>query len=125
MHAEHVEGVVHLSMRFKAAHAPQGRPGRDQADGDGAHGPDKAGAGVTATRPATAPRPRPSIDALPQHTASPALHDSVAAAVASTVLTKARPATALAAPAEPGVEAEPAHPQQRRAHHGQRQRGAA
>ena len=49
-----------------------------------------------ATRPATAPEAAPSIEALPLDSASPAIQDSVAAAVASRVLMKARPATPLA-----------------------------
>ncbi len=44
------------------------------------------------------------MEALPLCRASPTSHDSVAAAVASTVLTKARPATPLAAPAEPALK---------------------
>src|SRR5690606_19442212 len=67
-------------------------------------GPTKPAAGVTATRPATAPEAAPSIEPLPLDSASPAIHDRVAAAVASTVLMKARPAALLAAPAEPALK---------------------
>ncbi|MNT37685.1 hypothetical protein D3C72_1738320 [compost metagenome] len=67
-------------------------------------GPTKPAAGVTATRPATAPDAAPSIEALPLCRLSPRIHDSAAAAVASTVFTKARPAAALAAPAEPALK---------------------
>ena len=67
-------------------------------------GPTKPAAGVTATRPPTAPEAAPSIEALPLCSDSPSDQVSVAAAVASTVLMKARPAPPLAAPAEPALK---------------------
>jgi hypothetical protein len=67
-------------------------------------GPTKPQAGVMATRPATAPEAAPSIEALPLDSASPAIHDRVAAAVASSVLAKARAVTPLASRLEPALK---------------------
>ena len=67
-------------------------------------GPTKPQAGVIATRPATAPEAAPSIEALPLVSASPAIQDSVAAAVATSVLTKARAAMPLASRLEPALK---------------------
>jgi hypothetical protein len=60
------------------------------------------------------------MEALPLAALHRRIQDRVAAAVASTVLMKARPARRWL-PGRAGVEAEPAHPQQRGTHHGQRQ----
>ncbi|MNY13591.1 hypothetical protein D3C86_1467340 [compost metagenome] len=67
-------------------------------------GPTKPAAGVIATRPATAPEAPPSIDGLPLPIHSPKVHDSTAAAVASSVLTKARAAPPLASRPEPALK---------------------
>src|SRR6476469_4962014 len=66
--------------------------------------PTKPQAGVIATRPATAPEAAPSIEALPLDSASPAIQDSVAAAVASSVLANARAAMPLASRLEPALK---------------------
>ena len=55
-------------------------------------GPAKPAAGVTATRPATRPDARPSIDALLRVTHSTIAQEKPAAAVARSVLIMARPA---------------------------------
>ena len=61
-------------------------------------------AGVMATRPATAPEAAPSIEALPRISASPMHQASTAAAVANSVLMKARAAKPLASSAEPALK---------------------
>ena len=66
-------------------------------------GPTKPAAGVTATRPATAPDAAPSMEALPLDSASPAIQESVAAAVATSVLTKASAVMPLASRLEPAL----------------------
>ena len=67
-------------------------------------GPTKPQAGVMATRPATAPEAAPNIEALPLLRASPAIHDKVAAAVATSVLTNARAVKPLASKLEPALK---------------------
>ncbi|MCY1539735.1 hypothetical protein D9M68_753350 [compost metagenome] len=67
-------------------------------------GPTEPQAGVMATRPATAPDAAPSIEALPLESASPTHQASTAAAVASRVLMKARPAPPLASRLEPALK---------------------
>ena len=67
-------------------------------------GPTKPQAGVMATRPATAPEAAPNIEALPLLSASPAIHDKVAAAVATKVLTKASAVRPLASKLEPALK---------------------
>ena len=59
---------------------------------------------MIATRPATAPEAAPSIDGLPLHIHSPNIQASAAAAVASSVLTKASAATPLASRLEPALK---------------------
>jgi hypothetical protein len=77
---------------------------------------------VMATRPATAPEAAPSIEALPlrdrtRRTTRPARRRRWP----TKVLMKASAGHAVGLEVGAGVEAEPAHPQQRRADHGQRQ----
>src|SRR5690606_33802147 len=67
-------------------------------------GPTKPAAGVTATRPATAPDAAPSIEGLPFRIASRNTHDTAAAPVARMVLMNARPATPPALSAEPALK---------------------
>ena len=78
-------------------------------------------AGVIATRPATAPDAAPSIEALPLISASPMHQASTATAVAEKVLRKASDGAVAGFERRAGVEAEPAHPQQRGTDHRQRQ----
>src|SRR5580765_2976994 len=66
-------------------------------------GPTKPAAGVTPTRPATAPDTAPKRDAFPFITCSVSIQPSAATAVATIVFTKARPAIPFAAPAEPAL----------------------
>src|SRR5690606_7624203 len=66
--------------------------------------PTEPQAGVIATRPATAPEAAPSIDALPRSTASMADQDNTAAAVAISVLMKARVAPEVASRLEPALK---------------------
>ena len=66
--------------------------------------PTKPAAGVIATRPATAPEAAPSIDGRPLNSHSPAIQDSVAAAVAAQVFTIASAAAPLASSAEPALK---------------------
>ena len=65
--------------------------------------PTKPAAGVIATRPDTAPDAAPSIEGLPLVIHSAASQDSVAAAVATQVFTKASDAVPLASSAEPAL----------------------
>ena len=57
-----------------------------------------------ATRPATAPEAAPSIEALPRKIASPKHQASTAAAVAKSVLAKARVAPEVASRLEPALK---------------------
>src|SRR3569832_2467174 len=66
--------------------------------------PTKPAAGVFATRPATAPEAAPSIEGLPLAIHSPKVQETVAAAVASSVLMKASAADPLASSAEPALK---------------------
>ena len=65
--------------------------------------PTKPHAGVIATRPATAPEAAPSIDGLPLVIHSPNIHDSTAAAVATSVLMNASAAMSPASSADPAL----------------------
>ncbi|MNV88222.1 hypothetical protein D3C71_1824070 [compost metagenome] len=67
-------------------------------------GPTVPQAGVTPTRPATAPDAAPSADGWPLVIASTNVQPNTAAAVASTVLMKASEATVSAAAAEPALK---------------------
>src|SRR6185437_2295325 len=67
-------------------------------------GPAKPEAGVTATRPATAPEQMPSSDGLPLVTHSESNQDSAAAAVATMVLTKASAVVPLASRFDPALK---------------------
>src|SRR5215218_1375716 len=68
-------------------------------------GPEKPAAGVTATRPATAPDNAPSSDGLPLISHSANIQDIAAAAVATKVLIIAMPAEApVASSAEPALK---------------------
>ena len=66
--------------------------------------PTKPQAGVIATRPATAPDAAPSIDGLPLNIHSANIHDSTAAAVATSVLTNASAAVSAASSADPALK---------------------
>ena len=88
---------------------PASRPSRI-AD----HGTMNAQAGVMATRPATAPDAAPTVVGWPSRIFSTSSQPRTPAAVATWVLVKASAAVWLAARAEPGVEPEPAEPQQAR-----------
>ena len=61
-------------------------------------------AGVMATRPATAPDAPPNIDGLPLRNHSAKVHDNTAAAAATNVFMKAKPAVPLASNAEPALK---------------------
>src|ERR1700730_12104157 len=74
-------------------------------------GPAKPDAGVTATRPATAPETIPSSEGLPLSAHSVNIQPSVAAAVATMVLKKGSPALAVPSRFEPALK--PNHPTQR------------
>src|SRR3954453_23236921 len=74
-------------------------------------GPAKPEAGVTATRPATAPVAMPSSDGLPLASHSVNSHESAAAPVATIVLTNASEVTPLASRFEPALK--PNQPTQR------------
>src|SRR5438270_12267321 len=63
----------------------------------------KPAAGVTATRPATAPEAPPSIVGLPLRIHSAAIQPSVAAAAAALALTTAVAASSLEDPALPAL----------------------
>src|SRR5258705_6242361 len=65
--------------------------------------PMKPHAGVIATRPATAPDAAPSIDGLPLKIHSPNIHESTAAAVATSVLVNASAAMSPASSADPAL----------------------
>ena len=122
VHAEHVERVVGAEHASSGRSRPRGRPRRPTmpitiAPVDA----DEAAAGVIATRPATAPDAAPSIDGLPLNSHSANIHDSTAAAVATSVLTNASAGDAARLQRRTRVEAEPADPQQRRADHRHRQ----
>src|SRR5215831_11912490 len=67
-------------------------------------GPENPDAGVTATRPATAPDAPPSRLGLPLLTLSASIHASAAAAVATKVLIMASAAVPLASSAEPALK---------------------
>src|SRR5262245_38708790 len=67
-------------------------------------GPAKPAAGVTATRPATAPDTRPRIEVLHLNTSSTIIHASAAAAVAMKVLLMARAAPPVDSRAEPALK---------------------
>ena len=67
-------------------------------------GPAKPDAGVTATRPATAPEAPPSRLGLPLATFSASIQASAAAAVATKVLIMASAAVPLASSAEPALK---------------------
>ena len=67
-------------------------------------GPTKPQAGVIATRPATAPEAAPSIEGLPLANHSVKDQESVAAAVAISVLMKAIVVTPLASRLEPALK---------------------
>ena len=66
-------------------------------------GPAKPAAGVTATRPATAPEHRPSSDIFHLNTNSTIIHATAAAAVATKVLIMASEAPPVASSAEPAL----------------------
>ena len=72
----------------------------------------KPEAGVMATRPATAPEIAPRAVGLPLWIHSAMVQPKAAAAAAKCVLTKALVASGPEPSALPGVESEPAHPQQ-------------
>src|SRR6202023_4079671 len=74
-------------------------------------GPAKPDAGVTATRPATAPETMPSSEGLPLSAHSVNIQPSVAAAGAHMVFTKARARTPVSSRFEPAVK--PHQPTQR------------
>src|SRR5215467_7518692 len=67
-------------------------------------GSTKPDAGVTATRPATAPEAAPSTEGLPLAIHSANIHPSAAAAVAICVTAIAIPARPFAATAEPALK---------------------
>jgi len=67
-------------------------------------GPAKPDAGVTATRPATAPVTPPRSDGLPRTTCSTSSHERPAAAVATKVLMKATPVTPFDSRLEPALK---------------------
>ena len=71
-----------------------------------------------ATRPATAPEAAPSTVGLPRAIHSVNIQPSAAAAAAVLVARNALAASAVGLERAAGVEAEPAEPQQRRAHDG-------
>src|SRR5437016_3040242 len=70
----------------------------------------KPEAGVTATRPATAPLAAPRVVGFPPLIHSATAHEKVAAAAATCVATKAEAARPLAARADPPLK--PNHPNQ-------------
>src|ERR1700730_10180888 len=74
-------------------------------------GPAKPDAGVTATRPATAPQTMPSCERLPFNTHPGNIHLSVAPAGATMVFTKASEAIPVASRFEPALK--PNQPTQR------------
>src|SRR3712207_2617950 len=76
-------------------------------------GPAKPAAGVTATRPATAPETRPRRDGLPLEAHSTNSQDRPAVAVATKVLIIASAAVPLASRFDPALK--PNHPTQSRA----------
>ena len=76
-------------------------------------GPTKPAAGVTATRPATAPDTRPSSEAFHLKIHSTTIQDRPAAAVATKVLIMASARRAGGFQVGAGVEAEPADPEHR------------
>src|SRR5262245_30648659 len=76
-------------------------------------GPAKPAAGVTATRPATAPDTRPRSEVFHLKTNSTIIHDSAAAAVATKVLVMARVVPPADSRAEPALK--PNQPTQSRA----------
>src|SRR6185437_3369841 len=67
-------------------------------------GPEKPDAGVTATRPATAPEQMPSSEGWPLKSHSKIIQDSAAPAVATMVLTKASEVVPLASRFEPALK---------------------
>src|SRR5215510_11724680 len=67
-------------------------------------GPAKPAAGVTATRPATAPDTRPRSEVFHLKTNSTIIHDSAAAAVATKVLVMARVVPPADSRAEPALK---------------------
>src|SRR3546814_11995975 len=71
-------------------------------------GPTKPAAGVTATRPATAPEMTPSTLGLPLTAHSANIQARAAAAVATCVTSIAMPAVPLAATAAPALQPNPA-----------------
>src|SRR5262245_41520253 len=76
-------------------------------------GPTQPQAGVTATRPATAPDAAPSRLGWPRNIHSPAIHDSAAAAVAIVVLRKASAVSPFASRFEPALKPnQPTHKRQ-------------
>ena len=112
MHAEHVEGIV--IAEYAASHTrtkkkqttPATRPSTIDPIG-----PAKPEAGVTATRPATAPEIMPSSEGLPLSIHSANIQPSVAAAVATKVLTKASAVVPFASRFDPALK--PNQPTQR------------
>src|SRR4029450_4053491 len=78
-------------------------------------GPTKPDAGVMATRPAIAPVQMPTTVGLPRVIHSTSIQVNAAADVAMCVTVMGMPACIPAATARPGVEPEPADPQQRSA----------
>ena len=83
----------------------------------------KPAAGVTATRPTTAPTQAPMALGLRPRSQSNAIHPSIAAAEAVFVVAKASVAVASAAERRARVEAEPAEPQHAGAEQHERQVG--
>ncbi len=77
---------------------------------------------MTATRPATAPEIRPSSEGLPFAAHSMNSQARAAAAVGDEGVHHRERGEAGGLEVRAGVEAEPAHPEQGRADHGQRQR---
>src|SRR5688572_21355353 len=76
-------------------------------------GPAKPAAGVTATRPATAPVSAPSSEGLPFTIHSANIHDNAAAAVATKVLIMASAAVPVASRLEPALKPnQPTHSRQ-------------
>ena len=90
-------------MLLEAVDAPQAHDAREEPSTSAPLVPTKPQAGVIATRPATAPDAAPSIDGLPFAIHSPNIHDSTAAAVASSVLMNASAAVSPASSADPAL----------------------
>ena len=84
-------------------------------------GPTKPQAGVIATRPATAPEAAPSIEALPLAIHSPSDPGQHRRGGGEQRVDEGQRGDAVGFEGGAGVEAEPAHPQQRGADHGQGQ----